>query len=55
MQDELWYEIVPIRLDLSRDWLYDFMTLQLPFFLDTSSDECVAFEIMALLVGEKTS
>ncbi len=23
------YEIVPIGLDLSHDWLYDFMTLQM--------------------------
>ncbi len=53
MQDELWYEIILIRLDLSYDWSYDFMSLQLSFVLDASSNEHVAFEIMALV--EKTS
>ncbi len=28
MWDKLWYEIVPIRLDLSHDWSYNFMTLR---------------------------
>ena len=40
-RDELGYEIVPIRLDPSRNWSYDFMTLQLPSFLDASSDKRV--------------
>ncbi len=53
-QVELGYKIVPIRLNLSCDWLYDFMTLQLLFLLDTSFDEHVAFDIMAL-IGGKTS
>ncbi len=44
------YKIVSIRLDP----LHDFMTLQLPSFLDVSSDKYEAFEIIAL-VGEKTS
>ncbi len=52
-RDELWYEIVPIRLDLSRDWSCDFIILQLPFLLDASSNEHVKIEIMALV--KKTS
>ncbi len=27
-RNKLWYKIVPIRLDLSRDWSCDFITLQ---------------------------
>ena len=29
--DELWYEIVPIRLDQSRDWFCNLMILQRAF------------------------
>ncbi len=47
------YEIVPIGLDLLCDWLCDFMTLQLLFLLDTSSDEHITFEIMVLLLEKK--
>ncbi len=43
------YEIVSIRLDLSRDLLCDLMTLLLPFLLDTSSDKHIAFKIMVLI------
>ena len=43
------YEIVPIGLDPSHDWSCDFMILQSPSFLDVSSDELVAFEIVALV------
>ncbi len=49
MRNELWYEIIPIRLDLSRDWSHDFMILQLPFLLDASSNKRVVFENMALV------
>ena len=47
--DKLWYKIVSIRLDPSRDQSYEFMTLQLPFLLDASSNKRIAFEIMALV------
>ena len=47
--DDLWYKIVSIRLDPSRDWSYNFMILQLLFLLDASSDEWVVFEIMVLV------
>ncbi len=40
-RDELWYEIVPIKLDPSCDWSCNFMTLQLPLFLDVSSNKHV--------------
>ncbi len=47
------YEIVSIGLDLSRDLLFDFMTLQLAFLLDVCSNKYITFEIMALLIGKK--
>ena len=47
--DKLWYKIVPIGLDLLNDQLYDFITLQLPSFLNANSDKCIAFEIMTLM------
>ena len=49
IQDELRYKIIPIKLDLSHNWLYNFMILQLHSFNDTSSNKCVAFEIMVLI------
>ena len=49
LQDELQYEIVSIRLDLSRDQLCDLITLQLPSLLDASSNKHIAFEIIALV------
>ncbi len=54
MHDELWYEIVPIRLDPSRNWLYDFIILQLSFLLNKNSNKHVTFKIMALFDKEKT-
>ena len=48
-QDKLWYEIVPIGLDLLCDQSCDLMILQLPFFLDASSNKRVTFEIIALV------
>ncbi len=47
--DELWYEIVPIRLDPLYDRSYDFIKLQLPSLLDASSDKHVVFKIMTLV------
>ena len=38
-----------MRLDLSCDWSYDFITLQLPSFLNTNSNKHIAFEIMVLV------
>ena len=52
-QDELWYEIVPIRLDPSRDWLCNLMILQLPFLLDASFNKHIIFEIIALFMEKK--
>ena len=40
-RDKLWYKIVLIRLDLSREQLCDLMILQLSFLLDVSFDEYV--------------
>ena len=47
------YKIVLIRLDLLRNWSYNFITLQLLFFLDASSNKRIVFEIMVLLIGKK--
>ncbi len=49
------YGIVSIGLNPSRNWSYDFMTLQLPFFLDINSNKHIAFKIMALLIEKKPS
>ena len=43
------YKIVLVRLDLLHSWLYNFMILQLPFFLDTSFNKHIAFEIIVLI------
>ena len=48
-QDKLWYKIVLIELDLSCDQLCNYIIIQLFFFLDTSSNKRVAFEIMTLI------
>ncbi len=45
----LTFEIVSIGLDLLYDRSYGFMTLQLTFFLDASSDKHITFEIIALV------
>ena len=47
------YEIIPIRLDLSCYLSYDFMILQLLFFLKPGSKKYVVFEIMVLLMVKK--
>ena len=36
------YKIDPIRLDLLYNWLYDFIILQLRFFLDTNSNKHIS-------------
>ena len=47
------YEILAIRLNPLCDWSCDFITLQLSFFLDTSSNKRILFEIMILLIRKK--
>lgn len=42
-----------IKLNLSRDWPYNLITLKLLFFLDASFDKRITFEIMASLLGKK--
>ncbi len=50
-QDKLWYEIVPIKLDL----LYDFMILQLLFLLKAISNKYVGVWDYSFVDREKTS
>ena len=44
-----------MRLDPSRDWLYDLMILQLFFLFDASFNKHVTFEIIVLLIAKKLS